>query len=325
MVDSTGWPPDPGLFDPRRVPPLTQAFTAQLELVLASIPSILQVPVTVVREARARGASVMGAMSYSPRATTRLIDTPAGALPLRIIATPQARGVLLHMHSGGWSLGAHDQQDLLLESIALATKLAIISVGYRLAPEHPYPAAPDDCERAALWLIGHARSEFGSDRLYIGGESAGAHLALLTLLRLRDRHALRAFEGAFLTYGCFDMNLTPSARLWGSRNLVLSTPIIEQFVHWFVPGALRQAPEASPLYADLTGLPPALFTVGTLDPLLDDTLFMASRWLAAGNRMQLALYPGAIHGFNLLPHEQALGANQRIMQFLNERLTAAGP
>jgi acetyl esterase len=322
MEHPSGWPPDPHLFDPRSVPPLTQAFNLQFEMVLASVPSILQVPLAVVREARARGASVLGAMTPSTRALTRLIQTPAGPLPLRIFPNPQARGVLMHLHSGGWSLGTHDQQDVLLEAIALATGLAIISVGYRLAPEHPYPAAPDDCEQAALWLIANAQAEFGSAQLYIGGESAGAHLAALTLLRLRDRHALRPFKGAYLTYGCFDLSLTPSARCWGARNLVLSTPIVAQFVNWFVRPAQRQDPEVSPLYADLAGLPPALFSVGTLDPLLDDSLFMASRWLAAGNRIEFALYPGALHGFNLLPHEQALPANQRIIEFLNRQLAA---
>jgi acetyl esterase/lipase len=323
MKQPTGWPVDPTLFDPEQIPPVTRAFNAQLEMVLASVPSILQVPVTVVREARSRGTSALGVIATSPRALTRLIPTPAGDLPLRIFQSPGARGVLLHLHPGGWSLGAHDQQDVLLESIAITTGLSIVSVGYRLAPEHPYPAAPDDCEQAALWLIAQAAREFGSQRLFIGGESAGAHLALLTLLRLRDRHGLRPFEAAYLTYGCFDLSLTPSAQRWGHRNLVLSTPILEQFVNWFAPNHDRRDPQLSPLYADLKGLPAALFTVGTLDPLLDDSLFMACRYLAAGNTLEFALYPGAIHGFNLIPNEQSLAANARIMAFLGQRLAQA--
>jgi acetyl esterase/lipase len=118
-------------------------------------------------------------------------------------------------------------------------------------------------------------------------------------------------------------HLSPSARLWGPRNLVISTPIIEQFFDWFIPPQQRNLPDASPLYGNLAGLPPALFTVGTLDPLLDDTLFMVSRWIAAGNSAELALYPGAIHGFSLFPYEQGVTANQRIVQFLKERISAA--
>jgi acetyl esterase/lipase len=324
MKHDEGWHLDPALFDPQRIPPLTQAFNAQAEALLATIPSILQQQPAVIREARASGRSVLGPVVLSPKGETRTLKTAQGPLPLRVFPTPAARGVLLHIHGGGLALGSHDQQDFLLEPIADATGLAIVSVGYRLAPEHPYPAGPDDCEQAALWLIEHAQREFGTDQLYIGGESAGAYLSAVTLLRLKDRHGLRPFRGAVLTYGHYDMSrLSPSARRWGPRNLVISTPIIEQFFDWFIPAGQRHVPDASPLYGDLAGLPPALFTVGTLDPLLDDTLFMASRWIAAGNRAELALYPGAIHGFSLFPYEQGAAANQRIQQYLRERISGA--
>ena len=97
----------------------------------------------------------------------------------------------------------------------------------------------------------------------------------------------------------------------------LSTPIIEWFTDHFVPERARRAdPDASPLNADLRGMPPALFTVGTLDPLLDDTLFMAQRWLAAGNRAELAVYPGGVHGFNLFPMPLGEAALRRSESFL---------
>lgn len=324
MVQDHGLILDSSLFDPQQIPAQTQAFNAQAEALLAKVPSILQLPPAAIREARASGKSVLGPVVLSPKGETRALETPYGALPLRVFPTPAARGVLLHIHGGGLALGSHDQQDFLLEPIADATGLAIVSVGYRLAPEHPYPAGPDDCERAALWLIEHAQREFGTEQLYIAGESAGAYLSAVTLLRLKERHGLRPFRGAVLTYGHYDMSrLSPSARHWGPRNLVISTPIIEQFFDWFIPPEQRHLPDASPLNGNLGGLPPALFTVGTLDPLLDDTLFMASRWVAAGNSAQVALYPGAIHGFNLFPYEQGLAANQRIQQFLKDCIAAA--
>ena len=204
----------------------------------------------------------------------------------------------------------------MLEALAKQTGLAVVSVGYRLAPEHPHPAAADDCEAAALWLIENARREFGTDRLCIGGESAGAHLAAVTLLRLRDRHRLTPFRGAMLTYGGYDMNLTPSARRWGARNLILSTPIVQKYVDWFAPPGIRNDPGVSPLLADLSGLPPAIFTIGTLDPLLDDSLFMASRWAAAGNAAELAVHPGGTHAFNAFPIALGRAANQRTYDFL---------
>lgn len=176
---------------------------------------------------------------------------------------------------------------------------------------------PDsDRRRDALWLLENARKSFGSERLLIGGESAGAHLAAVTLLRLRERLGSTGFAGANLVYGCFDLTLTPSVRRWGERNLILSTPIVEWFADQFVPRGRRAEPDVSPLHADLHDLPPALFSVGTLDPLLDDSLFMHARWLAAGNAAELAIFPGGIHGFNAFPSALARAAQQRQTEFL---------
>ena len=140
------------------------------------------------------------------------------------------------------------------------------------------------------------------------------------MLRLRDRHGIRgAFRAANLVFGAYDLSLTPSGRRWGERNLVLSTPILEYFVAAFLPGAGREAcrdPELSPLYFDLRELPPALFTVGTLDPLLDDSLFMEARWRAAGNRAELRVWPDAIHGFVAFPLPMANAANAAQYAFL---------
>ncbi len=111
-------------------------------------------------------------------------------------------------------------------------------------------------------------------------------------------------------------------RNWGARNLILSTPIIHRYTDWFVPRREARAdPDVSPLYADLRGLPPALFTVGTLDPLLDDSLFMAARWCAAGNPGELAVYPGGVHAFNAFPIPIADRANARVLAFLADALS----
>jgi acetyl esterase/lipase len=191
-------------------------------------------------------------------------------------------------------------------------------VDYRLAPEAPYPAGPDDCEAAALWLLREAESRFGTTRFVIGGESGGAHLSVLTLLRLRDRHGLTPFIGANLFAGCYDLTLTPSVRRWGDEKLVLDTRDIRIFTDNFCgPDIDRGSPEISPLYADLKGMPPALLSVGTLDPLLDDTLFMSARWVAAGNQAELALWPGGCHVFIGYPSRMAERAFTRIDAFMN--------
>jgi acetyl esterase len=298
---------------------------ASVEELLASSPSVHTVDVGTTRRARARGTSWAGPIVHSDRAMTRSIPGPGGPIQLRVVVPERVEGVYLHFHGGGWTLGAADQQDVLLTAVADTLSVAAVSVEYRLAPEHPFPAGPDDCEAAALWLVEHAEEEFGSRRLLIGGESAGAHLSALTLLRLRDRHGiLGAFTGANLVFGAYDLSITPSARLWGERNLVLSTPIVEWFADMFVPGTTgeeRRSPEVSPLYADLRNMPPALFTVGMLDPLLDDSLFMAARWQAAGNEATLCIYPESIHGFIAFPTAIAMIAVESMLDFARAALS----
>jgi acetyl esterase/lipase len=309
---------DPAVFAPEAISPQTALFNEQLEALFQTTPSIIDLGPQAVRDARASGNSVFGAPYVSPMATTRTVPSPSGDVPIRVFLPDEVRGVYLYIHGGGWTLGRAEDQDARNEAMARNLKVAVVSVEYRLAPEHPYPAGPDDCEAVGVWLAERARAEFGTDRLMIGGESAGAHLSVVTLLRLRDRHGFGGFAGANLIYGCYDLSFTPSVRNWGARNLVLSTPICEWFANQFVSTDLRHNPDVSPLYADLRGLPPALFSVGTLDPLVDDTLFMLGRWLAAGNAAELAIYPGGIHGFNLMPLALAEQANGRIDEFIGK-------
>jgi acetyl esterase len=315
---------DPMLFTAAAIDPITAATVEKIEAMLKTIPTIMQVGPDAARAVRLSGQSFLGPITHVRHAETIEISGPAGPIPLRVIRAENPRGIYLHMHGGGWCLGGHDQQDELLDGIVKATRLTAISVGYRLTPENPYPAAPDDCEAAALWIIANAEKEFGAPVHAIGGESAGAQLAAVTLLRLRDRHSLTPFGAANLCYGGYDLNLTPSARNWGQRHLILSTPILAQYADWLAPDRVDRAdPDVSPLNADLTGLPPALFTIGTLDPLIDDSLFMAARWNAAGNVAQLAVYPGGVHAFNALnafPIPLAQTANDRIAAFINTTL-----
>jgi len=310
---------DPALFDPAAIPADTLALNAEIVARLNAEPEGLTIQ--QVRERRLQGFGAFPLPQKSSRAQTITIDGPEGKLDLRVIAPKNPRGVYFHIHGGGWSIGAADQLDPVLERFAENTGMACVSIEYRLAPEHPYPAGPDDCEAGALWLMRESQKRFGTTRFAIGGESAGAHLSVVTLLRLRDRHGLAPFSTAILNYGCFDMGMTPSARNWGVEKLVLNTPSILGFRKCFLPaGTETSDPDISPIYADLRGLPPAIFSVGTRDALLDDSLFMAPRWLAAGNVAELAIYPGACHGFVSLPFKQRDEALVRIEKFLNQNL-----
>lgn len=316
----TDYPLRPALFRQEAIAEDTAKLNDTLVQLMTGLPEWWVTGAETAREGRRRGLGPFPMAPKSPRARTIAIPGRDGnEIPLRVIAPDQARGVYLHIHGGGWVLGAADLQDTMLAQLADNTGLAVVSVEYRLAPEDPYPAGPDDCEAAAAWLVANARTEFGSDLLTIGGESAGGHLAAVTLLRLRDRYGYTGFRGANLVYGAFDLSMTPSQRAFGNRRLVLRTLDMQQFYNAFLPTVEdRRVPDISPLYGDLRKLCPALFSVGTADALLDDTLFMHARWIAAGNEADLAIYPGGAHGFTLFPNRLAEEAAARSEAFLRQ-------
>jgi acetyl esterase len=311
-------PLDPALFRPDAVSPDTVKLNNDLIGLLTGQPEWWVIGAEAARDARRRGIGPFPISPKSPRARVIAIAGKDGnEIPLRIIVPANPRGVYLHHHGGGWVLGASDLQDPMLERIADNTGLAVVSIEYRLSPEHPYPAGPDDCEAAAAWLIANAKREFGTDLLTVGGESAGGHLAAVTVLRMRDRYGYTGFRGANLVYGAFDLSMTPSQRAFGNTRLVLRTLDMQQFYNAFLPtGQDRRDPDISPLYANLKGLCPALFSVGTSDALLDDSLFMHARWLAAGNQAELAIHPGGAHGFTLFPNALSVTASARMDAFL---------
>jgi acetyl esterase/lipase len=316
-------PFDPALFGDAAIDAETANLNTKMIELLTGQPEWWVAGPAVFRAARRRGEGPFPAPVMSSRARTLTITGKDGnELLLRVIAPAQpSRGVYLHLHGGGWVLGGADMQDSMLERIADNTGQAVVGVEYRLAPEHPYPAGPDDCEAAAAWLLQNGKKEFGTDVLTIGGESAGGHLTAVTILRMRDRHGYTGWRGANIVYGAFDLSLTPSQRQFGDRRLVLRTIDMQQFYNAFLPTVTdRRVPDISPLYADLKGLCPAPFSVGTRDALLDDTLFMHARWVAAGNEAELAIYPGGAHGFTLFPNDLSKSATARMDTFLNRVL-----
>ena len=252
--------------------------------------------------------------SSTTQATTRSV--PGTTIGLRVI-TPAAgtpTALYIDIHGGGFFIGDSTMSDPLNASIADAANAVSVSIDYRLAPENPYPASPDDCETAAVWILENAAREWGVDRFAIGGASAGGNLVAVTLQRLRDRHdAASQFRAANMQFGVYDLSGTPSQIDLGRvafRDLYLPT----------TPAAERKVADISPLYGNLRGMPPALFSVGTLDYLYDDSLFMAARWHAAGNETELAVYPESIHGFTAFPAEMGRIASQRIVDFISCRV-----
>jgi len=246
----------------------------------------------------------------------------------------KCRGVVMHFHGGGWTLGDERSYDALLQHYADSGDLAAVSVGYRHGPEDPFPAAPQDCFDAAEYLVKNSEKEYGGPVRFIGGESAGAHLSLLTtfhLLRTQPSFFLPN-GGLLLHFGCYDLTALPSVGHF-TKPLVINDAIIYKFIDSFLPGASleqKKEPSISPYYEDLDKfkgrLPYALFTIGTEDALVDDTLNMSVKWLVKGGKAITRVYQGAPHGFIVFPPsamkevEEVLGDCK---VFIQERLEGA--
>jgi acetyl esterase len=255
----------------------------------------------------------------------RTIPGPVGPIRARVAVPPTVRAVYLDIHGGGFCMGWPEMKDATNARLALAADIAIVSIDYRLAPEHPYPAGPDDCYRAIDWLIDRAWEEFGTRTVFIGGDSAGGNLAALAALHARELGLIERVAGVNLTYGVFDLAGTPSSRNRTEDTLVLTPRATEKFHEAYVPGLGEQElrnPMISPLYADLSGLPPALLCVGTLDPLLDDSLLMAKAWKEAGNLAELYVVPASPHGFAGFPTPMAAELETLTAEWIGQRLAA---
>jgi acetyl esterase len=239
----------------------------------------------------ARSARRRGELLPQPLRVSRLAeDRVVAGVPVRVFTPPDVCGVYLHLHGGGFVYGSARFQDDKLERLALACRVEVASVEYRLAPEEPYPAAPDDCEAVGLWL-----AERAAGPLTIGGESAGANLAVTTLVRLRDRHRFTGFRAAALSCGVYDLTLP---RFADTGDPSLTRRELTELIAEYADGSPLADPGLSPAYADLRDLPDALFAVGSLDPLVHDSVLMAERWRIAGNRAQLVVVAEGPHGID---------------------------
>jgi acetyl esterase/lipase len=260
------------------------------------------------------------------RVETLRIPTDDGAVSVRILTPPgPARGVILDMHGGGWVVGSAGLNDHLNADLVAEAGLAVVSVDYRLLSEPRgvlMQHALSDCVAAGRWLADNAVARFGTDRLFLSGQSAGAHLAALTALALRDQGRFADFRGCVLVYGVYDLSGTPSAREAGAATLVLNGPTLASDLGRLTPDrdeAGRRHPDISPLYADLQGMPPALFIAGDLDPLRDDSRLMAAAWPADADLLAAPLSP---HGFIHFGGPVAARALTEIRLWLERRLDA---
>jgi acetyl esterase len=240
-------------------------------------------------------------VDFPVSAVDQAIPGPAGAIPTRLVR-PRAAGaaplpVLAYFHGGGWCIGDLDTHDAACRQLAAEAGCAVLAVDYRLAPEHPFPAAVDDCFAALRFLAAEGAS-LGLDpgRIAVGGDSAGGNLAAVTAIAARD--AGIALQGQVLIYPATDFSVARPSHDDYAEGFLLTRESIAWFSGNYLPEASRRDWRASPiLAADLTRLPPAIVIVGDCDPLRDESRDYAEKLRRAGNEATFHLYPGMIHGF----------------------------
>ena len=223
-------------------------------------------------------------------------------------------------------IGSANSYDSYLVKLANELTMIAVSVEYRLAPESKFPAARNDCIDAALYaLSSEGEKQLGGPLRGLAGESAGGTLAVWVAMALRDHHGVdvRSQLAVILaSCGMFDLTGLPSLYSHNGE-AILSGPDMLRFIDAsfpHIPTAGRRAPDISPLYANLSGLPPALFLCGTEDPLVDDSIFMAVKWAQAGNTAELALLRGSPHVPMLFPWgELTEVAISRLVRFAKSR------
>jgi acetyl esterase len=287
----------------------------------------LDAPETLTRDEQVALARKAMESVYFPSADAAVREI--AGVPCRVFAPDgPASAIYLHFHGGGMMIGAPEMSDYSNVDLRDRFGLAIVSVDYRLAPEHPYPAGPDDGVAVAEWLLTNGEREFGTSRLLLGGESAGGYMSAIVLLRIRDElHAADRVDGANLVFGVYDWGRSPSQRgIRPNPGIDLLDPVgIEFFTECYLPGLTddeRRDPSISPAFADLRGLPPALMSVGTADHLLDDNLTLATRWAAAGSKVELLVLPELPHGFMAVPCEMTKFWYQRTLEWFTDILAS---
>ncbi|MFM8556877.1 MAG: alpha/beta hydrolase [Betaproteobacteria bacterium] len=230
------------------------------------------------------------------------IPGPGGDLGIRIYRGAPGddpRGALVFFHGGGWVIGDLDTHDIACRQLALAGGFSVISVDYRLAPEHRFPAAVDDSIAATRWVRDNAHSlRIDPDRIAVGGDSAGGNLAAVVSIALRDAgQSWLRFQ--LLIYPATDMRQVADSHRRNGEGYLLTTDAIRWFrEHYMGPEADIADWRASPLLAaNLSGLPPALVITAGFDPLRDEGRQYADALSAAGTRAQYVCFERQLHGF----------------------------
>lgn len=228
------------------------------------------------------------------------VEAEDHGIPIRVYRPDAADGAwLLWIHGGGFMTGGLDTHDALCRRLAQGCGQTVISVDYRLAPEHPYPAALNDCAKVLSWLE-DSGTRHGLDpaRGAIGGSSAGGNLAASLAIRHRD-HGEQKLKGQVLVYPCVDASMSMSAAALHGEGYQLTSAMMAHYLHAYCGNeADKRQPALSPLFSpDLTRLPKTLVLIAELDPLAPEGIVYAQRLRAAGVDVHMHTCDGVMHGF----------------------------
>jgi acetyl esterase len=291
------------------------ALDADTQAYLDSLAGLPGLEALSVEEARAgteaRAAELFGPVDEVASTEDRAIPGPNGPIRIRIYRPAGAEGTLpglVYLHGGGWVIGSIDTHDGTCRALCARTPCVVVSVDYRLAPDHRFPAAVDDSWAATVWLYERANELMVDQmRVAVGGDSAGGNLAAVVALRARD-HKLPLVH-QLLIYPVCDHDLeTPSYRENAAGYGLTQAAMGWFWEHYLGPDGDRSDPEASPLRAgDLAGVAPAFVLTVEHDPLRDEGEAYARRLEEAGVPVTLSRYPGAVHGFIRMPGTMARG------------------
>jgi len=244
------------------------------------------------------------AITGQPPAPERVEDLtipgPAGGLGARLYASRRDRRdpLLVFYHGGGYVKGGIDESDVFCRRLAIATRHAVVSVDYRLAPEYPFPAAVDDAIASAAWLSSHA-NELGARTgpLVLSGESAGGNLAAVTCSRARADSRM-AIRSQVLLQPVLDFTLSCASMALSASECLVPRDDLEWYYRMYYGGSDRKSPDVSPLFApDLAGLPAALIVTAEYDTLRDEGAKYVGLLQSAGVDVRCTCYPGMVHGF----------------------------
>ena len=266
------------------------------------VPATHTLPVDVARAQYEARIALMAPPAEIAVVRELAIDGSSGKLRIRVY-TPHGKGpfpLLVFFHGSGFVLCSLDTHDGMCRNLCAGAACVVVSVDYRLAPEHKFPAGIDDCLVATRWAAAHA-AELGADpaRIAVAGDSAGGNMAAVTALRVRDEGG-PALCGQLLLYPVTDYHTpgTPSYEQ-NAEGYGLTRDTMKWFwAHYLADPSEGMHPHASPLRAqNLSGLPPALVVTAEYDPLRDEGEFYAERLRAAGVPTSLTRYAGVNHGF----------------------------